>query len=169
MTLQSYRFSMILVIMGVTGSGKTTIGKMLSTRLDIPFFDADDFHPLQNVEKMRNGTPLNDEDRKPWLQRLSYLLADEEQKKGAVLACSALKDTYRKSLQENVAQPIFWIHLQGSPALIMERLKNRRGHFMSPTLLNSQFEILEKCEGALEPSIEKDPEIIVEEILNKLN
>ena len=94
---------MIWIIIGVAGSGKTTIGKLLAARLGIPFLDADDFHPQSNVTKMQSGIPLNDTDRQPWLETLADLLAQQAEGKGAVLACSALKESYRKTLSQNGA------------------------------------------------------------------
>ena len=102
---------MIIVVMGVAGCGKSTIGKLLAKRLSLPFIEADEFHSKENVLKMSKGIPLNDEDRFPWLQSLSKELQLQEQKKGAVLACSALKENYRKMLLEGLHEKITWIYL----------------------------------------------------------
>lgn len=155
--------------MGVTGSGKTTIGQMLAKRLALPFFDADDFHSKENKQKMHNGIPLTDEDRKPWLESISLVLKEEEEKGGAILACSALKESYRQLLQAPLMNKIFWVHLEGTSALITERLKQRTQHFMNPALLASQYETLECPSYAYAVSIDQSPETIVEEILKKLD
>jgi gluconokinase len=158
---------MILVVMGVTGTGKSTIGKLLASRLLLPFFDADDFHSKESVSKMSLGIPLTDDDRYPWLQSLSGLL-QSHQAKGVVLACSALKEEYRKILQQGLEEKIRWIYLEGSKAIIRERMKSREGHFMPATLLDSQFATIEKPSYAYCFSIEKDPATIVNEILETL-
>lgn len=130
---------MVIVVMGVSGSGKSTIGKLLAERLMLPFFDADDFHTISNIEKMKSGQSLNDKDRAPWLKILAdnidYWLHD----KGAVLACSALKNSYRSILGESNT----YIYLQGSFELIYQRLQERSDHFMPESLLRSQFDTLE--------------------------
>lgn len=159
---------MILVVMGVTGSGKTTVGKLLANRLSIPFLDADDFHSKENVKKMSDGVPLTDEDRHPWLSSISEALEEKEKAGGAVLACSALKVAYRALLQQSVSSKIIWVHLEGKEELILERLKKRTQHFMPASLLSSQFATLESPIDAHSCSIENSPEDIVEEILKKL-
>lgn len=156
---------MIIVVMGVTGSGKSTIGKLLAERLSLPFVEADDFHSKENVAKMSKGIPLTDEDRHPWLQSLSQALQTEEKNKGAVLACSALKEQYRHLLQQGLQEKIIWIYLDGSEKIISERMRNRQGHFMPEKLLHSQFVTLEKPAYAYSFSIEKKPEAIVGEIM----
>lgn len=156
----------VVVIMGVTGSGKTTIGQLLSERLKVPFLDADHFHPANNIEKMKQGLPLNDQDRLPWLQSLSHIL--HQHKEGVVLACSALKDSYRKVLQANLAQPIVWVHLEGRYELIYERMKRRVKHFMPHSLLQSQYDTLERPKEAISVSIEHTPDDIVKIILKQL-
>lgn len=117
----------ILFIMGVSGSGKTTVGKLLSKQTGIPFFDADDFHSTANVEKMKAGVPLTDEDRASWLQSLNQL-AKENQTTGAVIACSALKETYRQQLADGLHH-VQWVYLKGSYALIHERMLQRPHHY----------------------------------------
>jgi carbohydrate kinase (thermoresistant glucokinase family) len=158
---------MIIAIMGVAGCGKSTIGKILAERLSLPFIEADDFHSKGNVEKMRSGIPLSDEDRYPWLQSLSHELHSHE-KTGAVLACSALKENYRQILQKGLSEKIAWIYLEGTETILQERMKNREGHFMPTTLLQSQLAAMEKPVYAHCLSIEKDPETIVTEILNSI-
>lgn len=129
--------------MGVSGAGKTTIGQALAERLEIPFYDGDDFHPPQNVAKMAAGEPLQDADRRPWLAKLHELIATlSRQERAAVVACSALKRTYRRQLARGVPGVIF-VFLQGSFDLIEARMRARDEHFMGPQMLQSQFEALE--------------------------
>jgi carbohydrate kinase (thermoresistant glucokinase family) len=133
---------MIYILMGVSGSGKTTVGKALADKLMIPFFDADDFHTSSNIIKMKSGLPLNDEDRMPWLNSITENMLVWEQTQGAVFACSALKESYREVFI-NAGIPITWIFLDGDYQLILERLENRKSHFFNPVLLKSQFATLE--------------------------
>jgi len=158
---------MIIVVMGVAGCGKSTIGKLLADRLSLPFIEADDFHSKENISKMSNGIPLTDKDRYPWLQSLSNELKWHEQE-GAVLACSALKESYRKILQQGLRDKIIWIYLEGNEKLLLERIQNRKGHFMHAELLRSQLATLEKPAYAYCFSIEKKPETIVNEVINRL-
>jgi gluconokinase len=155
---------MIVVVMGVSGAGKTTIGELLAARLNCRFLDADQFHPAANVEKMAAGTPLTDEDRRPWLENLNVELQGE---KKAVLACSALKESYRKALSRGVADCRF-VHLRGSIELIRARLKQRRHRYMPASLLESQFAALEPPACAIGVDIGQPPERCVEEILAAL-
>src|SRR6267378_5310860 len=134
---------MVVVIFGVSGAGKTTIGELLAQELHWKFYDADDFHPQVNIDKMERGEPLTDEDRQPWLQTLREaiersLAANEN----AVLACSALKRKYRERLRVNTG--VKFVFLDGSRARIAEQLKQRHGHFMSTVLLDSEFADLEE-------------------------
>jgi len=126
--------------MGVSGCGKTTVGRQLGWALKLPFYDADDFHPAQNIEKMKSGTPLNDADREPWLSQLAEEIEDWEYSGGAVLACSALKEDYRRTLSAKVA--VQWVYLVANYDVIYKRMK-QRNHFMKPELLQSQFDTLE--------------------------
>lgn len=153
--------------MGVSGTGKTTIGKLLSEKLKYPFFDGDDYHPEENVKKMKAGTPLNDDDRKGWLIRLNQL-ALEHKKSGAVIACSALRKNYRGLLRAGMGNKIKFIFLKGSFELIKSRLENREGHFMPLGLLQSQFDTLETPSKALSVSVEDSPSEIVEDIVRQL-
>ncbi len=153
----------IIYIMGVSGSGKTTIGKLLSFKTGIPFFDGDDFHPTSNKEKMKSGHPLTDDDRQQWLQRLNTLAVEHSGLKGAVIACSALKEKYRSILSFGVQQKT-WIFLQGSYEVIYDRTKER-DHFMPVQLLHSQFDTLEIPESAFTIDIKNDPDKIVEMII----
>jgi gluconokinase len=162
---------MIVIVMGVTGAGKTTVGRLLAEQLGWRFADADDFHPPANVEKMRRGISLNDEDRRPWLQALraqiAYWIA---QGSNVVLACSALKRSYR---QELAAGPeVRFVYLKGSPALIADRLRSRHGHFADEQILAGQFADLEEpkegVENAVTVDIDASPQEIVAAIRQKL-
>jgi carbohydrate kinase (thermoresistant glucokinase family) len=153
--------------MGVTGSGKTTVGGLLARRLGVPFHDADDFHPEANVKKMASGTPLTDEDRLPWLLRLAAEMPAWERAGGAVLACSALRQSYREIL-EGGGRDVRFIYLRAPQSLIAERVHGRRGHFMLETLVASQFATLEEPREALAVDVDRSPEEIVEAILGLL-
>lgn len=157
----------IIYIMGVAGSGKTTIGKLLHQKTGTPFFDADDFHPQANKEKMKAGHALNDEDRFAWLQEMSSLAQQQMHLNGAIIACSALKEIYRSVLNIGITKPV-WIFLHGSFETISERMKNRPGHFMPASLLQSQFESLEIPAHALCINIDKEPAAVVEIIYTYL-
>jgi gluconokinase len=161
---------MIVVLMGVSGSGKTTIGTLLSERMHTVFADADDFHSAANKAKMAAGHALNDEDREPWLETLNSLLLNWfEAGKGGVLACSALKDGYRKTLVRGLPHSAFaFVWLDGSKELIAERLAERKNHYMNPGLLDSQFATLEPPVDALRIVNDRAPEEVVNEILNHL-
>ena len=157
----------VIYIMGVSGSGKTTIGQKLAATTGIPFFDADDWHPPANKEKMRSGQPLSDEDRKEWLIRLNELARKQSLVKGAIIACSALKEKYRVVLAHGIKGKVFWVLLQGSFELIHERMSVRKDHFMPPGLLRSQFDILEVPEQAIIVDIGQEPEQIVNNIIKE--
>jgi gluconokinase len=158
---------MILIVMGVTGAGKTTIGKLLASELGWQFADADDFHPAANIEKMRRGIPLNDDDRKPWLECLrAEITRWIVNTRGVVLACSALKSTYRQEL--NVSPQVRFVYLKGSAALIAERLRSRHGHFADEHILAGQFADLEEPADAVTVEISATPEEIAAEIRQKL-
>jgi gluconokinase len=157
----------IYIVMGVSGSGKSTIAPMLAEALALPYFDGDDFHPPANVKKMASGQPLDDSDRHQWLVTLNDL-AKKHLEKGAVIVCSALKEKHRLKLSEDIEKKVVWVFLNGSFGLIMERLGNRKGHFMPPALLQSQFETLELPNNALEVTVEGTPDEIVGRILKQL-
>lgn len=142
---------MKIIIMGVSGTGKSTIGSALASQLGIPFYDADDFHPLANVAKMSSGQPLTDEDRMPWLQILAKQLREWP---SAVLACSSLKESYRQVL--NAGNNLQWVFLQGSRDTILQRMNARSDHFMKPAMLDSQLSTLEEPAYGLRVSIEQD-------------
>ena len=160
---------MVLVLMGVSGTGKTTVGKALAAELGWAFVEGDDFHPAANVEKMTAGIPLNDEDRRPWLQALRRRV-DEAcgQKENVVLACSALKHDYREYLERHDPECVHYVYLHGSEELIKKRLAARKGHFMNPNLLHSQFETLEPPADAVRVDVAPPPEQIAAEIRKKL-
>ena len=152
---------MIIILMGVTGCGKTTIGKQLAQELKWPFYDGDDFHPMANVEKMRAGIPLTDEDRDPWLAALQDLILEKlRANQPAILACSALKQKYRDRLHVD-REKIRIVYLQGDYATIAERLAARTNHYMNPNLLASQFAALEEPNDALVVNIAQTPEAIL--------
>ncbi|MDO1445583.1 gluconokinase [Rhodocytophaga aerolata] len=156
---------MVVILFGVTGSGKTTVGSLLSATLDWKFYDADDFHPKANVEKMRQGIPLTDEDRTPWLASLRERIQKSlDEGEHAVLACSALKETYRQYL--HISEDVKFVHLKGSFDLIRDRLSKRIGHYMNPGLLQSQFNTLEEPKTPVfVANIGKSPAEIVEDII----
>lgn len=147
---------MIVIIMGVSGCGKSSAGKALAQSRNWDFQDADDWHPQANVEKMKSGMALDDADRAPWLDSLTGLLAQyKNSDKGLVLACSALKERYRQRLAQGA--PFVLIHLSGSRELLAERLNQRSGHFMSATLLDSQLASLELPQNAITIDIALNP------------
>lgn len=159
----------VLLVMGVAGSGKTTIGRGLAAALDVRFFDADDFHPPENIQKMARGEPLGDADRAPWLAALRTLVAEVLAAGGcAVLACSALKQTYRQQLRVD-ARRVPVVFLNGSAELIAERLRARRGHFAHESLLASQLATLEPPDDALEVDVSGAPAEVVGMILAELH
>ena len=157
----------IIMIMGVSGSGKTTIGKQLAEKLGLEFYDADDYHPQANILKMASGKPLDDTDRLGWLERLNQLVLERENQ-GLVLGCSALKEHYRQLLTNKVRKDIKWIYLDGSFEEILDRIKARKDHFMPPELLRSQFETLEIPDYALSVPIDRSPMLTVSYILENL-
>jgi len=149
--------------MGVAGTGKTTVGRKLAETLGGTFLDADDFHPPENVAKMRAGIPLDDADRAPWLDALAEALQSHG-KQPVVLACSALKEIYRERLLA-AAPDLILVFLDGDPALIRQRMEERVDHFMPPTLLDSQLQNLEAPENALRLDIAEPVEVLVARIL----
>ena len=150
--------------MGVSGSGKSTIGKLLSQELNIPFFDGDDFHPKENIQKMSNGQPLNDNDRQSWLEVLNGLAIKELKKNNCIIACSGLKQKYRETISQNIETQTNWIYLSGSFDLISKRLSRRKNHFMPLDLLKSQFDILEEPKDAFQVDISLSTNEIIKTI-----
>lgn len=160
---------MLLIIAGVSGTGKSTIGKLLADKLHIPFFDGDDFHPEANVQKMASGNALTDDDRKPWLESLAKELSSWENQNGAVLACSSLKESYRKILASQCKTKIYWVMLSGSAELLTERLESRQGHFMGSKLLQSQLDTLELPDYGLIIDIKPSINEIVSEVAKRIS
>ena len=151
-----------LVIMGVSGSGKTTVGKLLAQKTGGNFLDGDDFHPPENVAKMSSGIPLTDEDRQGWLETLASIIHEADDL--TIIACSALKASYREILKE--AEFIF---LYGSPELLADRINQRSGHYMPPGLLQSQLETLESPTNVLALNVVESPQTLVEQIMAHFN
>ncbi len=179
--------TMIVIVMGVTGAGKTTVGRLLAAKLGWEFADADDFHPAANVEKMRRGIALGDDDRRPWLERLRVAINEWiAAGKNVVLACSALKRSYREILdgsssakagpaplsrgtgRAELHELVRFIYLKGSAGFIAERLRERAGHFAGEQILAGQFADLEEPEGAVTVDVSSSPDQIVAEIRQKL-
>ena len=160
---------MVLVLMGVSGSGKTTVGKVLAGELGWTFVEADEFHSAANVAKMRAGIPLTDADRRPWLDALRVRI-DRACTEGenVVLACSALKHAYQDYLERDDPACVHYIYLHGSEELLRKRLAERQGHFMNPQLLHGQFETLEPPAEALRVDATPPPEAIAAEIRRRL-
>ncbi len=157
------------VIMGVSGSGKSSVGEALSARIGAPFIDGDSLHPQENIARMAAGIPLDDEDRWPWLDRVGKTLHETEGP--VILGCSALKRRYRDRIREAAGAPVTFIYLKGSRALIAERMLHRTGHFMPPTLLDSQFAALEPPspnERFIAVDIDQPLDRIVDTILSAL-
>ena len=159
---------MVIVLMGVAGSGKTTVGRVLAERLGWPFRDADEFHPPANVDKMSHGIPLTDHDREPWLAAIRRYIDETLARDGrAVVTCSALKEHYRQIIVPDPAR-VKLVYLAADYALIAERLRAREGHFMKAEMLSSQFADLEPPRDALAVSAAQSPDAIVTEIRNAL-
>jgi gluconokinase len=159
----------VVIIFGVSGAGKTTLGKLLARKLSWVFYEADDFHSPANIEKMHAGIPLTDEDRWPWLESLRELIKRLDAKEDAVLACSALKHAYRRFLRVN--DQVKFVYLRGDYPLVANQLRKRKGHFMNPELLKSQVADLEEpraAEGILTVDLGRTPRELVQEITTKL-
>jgi gluconokinase len=162
------RIRMIVVIMGVAGSGKTLIGQQLAQALDWSFVDADDFHPPENVEKMSSGVPLSDADREPWLEALRRVLSHADaSRRNVVLACSALREAFRNRLGAGVTD-LHFVYLRGDSSLLEQRLRARRDHFFSPDLLTSQLATLEEPRDAIVVATDALPPAIVARISREL-
>ena len=159
---------MVIILMGVAGSGKSSVGEALAHRLGWPFRDADDFHSARNREKMRCGVPLDDNDRRPWLEAIrASIVQSLSAGENAIYACSALKQAYRQLLAADAGEVKF-VYLKGPPGLIAERLAKRQGHFFNPALLRTQFDDLEEPYGVLEADISLPPEAIADSIIAAL-
>ena len=157
---------MVCIIMGVSGCGKSTVGEQLAPRLGLPFYDGDAFHSAANIAKMSHGTPLTDDDRRDWLATLATKLGQWETAGGAILACSALKEAYRTTLQSGVHSPIHWVFLDGPRELLLERMGGRKGHYMHTNMLASQLATLERPAYALTLSITATPGELVQQIVD---
>jgi gluconokinase len=156
------------IVMGVSGCGKTSVGQALAKRLGWDFYDADNFHPPENVAKMANGIPLDDSDRAPWLAALHDLISSSlKANQSGVLACSALKERYRQQLLKD-NEDVQFIYLKGSYDLIWSRMSKRQDHYMKPQMLKSQFEALEEPTNALTMDISKSVDEIVGDILESM-
>ena len=158
----------VIILMGVSGCGKTTVGQRLAKKLGIPFYDADDYHPAKNISKMSQGFPLNDDDRYPWLECLHDLITEHLAiGQTALLGCSALKQTYRDQLRGK-HKSVRFVYLKGSFDLIWQRMSTRKGHYMKASMLRSQFETLEEpsADEALVVAISEDVEDVVTAIFN---
>ncbi|MEP4094293.1 NADP-dependent phosphogluconate dehydrogenase [Reichenbachiella sp.] len=159
----------MIIVMGVSGTGKSTVGKLLASELKIPFYDADDFHSEHNIKKLSAGQPLTDQDRRPWLENLGEQIKKWQADGGAVLACSALKEKYRQMLTTIPTSELSIIHLSGSIELIKHRLMERKDHFLDPSILKSQFEDLEEPKDAIKINVNQLPTEIIQEILTKMS
>jgi gluconokinase len=159
---------MVLIVMGVVGAGKTTVGRLLAQQLHYQFADADDFHPQANIEKISHGIALSDADREPWLERLrERILKWKADGSNAVLACSALKSSYREKLK--TGPDVRFVFLKGSAELIAQRLGSRHGHFADTSILASQIADLEEPADAITVDIAQSPQEIVAEIRQELD
>jgi carbohydrate kinase (thermoresistant glucokinase family) len=153
----------VWIIMGVSGSGKTTIGRLWANELKVPFYDADDFHPEENITKMSSGQALNDDDRFPWLEQLGALIIMIARNKGGVLACSALNELYRNYLRPG-GHEVHFIYLKAGKDIIRKRLLERKNHFMTDALLDSQFAVLQEPKDAFVIDANQTLEEILEDL-----
>ncbi len=158
----------VYIVMGVSGVGKTTIGKRLAEKLELPFFDADDFHSQANLKLMRRGEPLQDNHRQAWLEELAAHIQKWHKQKGAVLACSALKKKYREQLSSIPKNDLTWIFLHSEYEVIYERIASRKGHYFKPEMLQSQYDILEQPDDGIHVDVQATQEEIIKEIMEKI-
>ena len=158
----------VYVVMGVSGVGKTTIGKMLAGKLGVPFYDADDFHSDANLKLMRRGEPLKDNHRQAWLEELAEHIQKWHKEKGAVLACSALKEKYRQQLSSIPEEDLTWIFLHSEFEVIHQRIASRKNHYFKPEMLQSQYDILEQPEAGIHVDVQATQEEIINEIMEKI-
>lgn len=160
---------MIVILMGVAGAGKTTVGTALASRLGWPFVDGDDLHPDANREKIASGEPLDDTDRAPWLDALGTLIADLDTRSGsAVVACSALRQSYRDRLTA-CSPHLLWVYLRADPTLARSRLAARRDHFATPAILESQFAALEEPADVMRLDASRPADVLVTSIVSALD
>ncbi len=159
---------MVVLIMGVSGSGKTTVGKKVAHALKVPFVDADDLHSNMSISKMKKGIPLTDEDRVPWLKRVAEKMVQLARRGGGVVACSALKADYRRMLLGDATFSFLLVYLKGTRHTLYRRLRRRKEHFMGPDLLESQLRTLEEPDSALTLSIEFSPQTLCEKIVHSV-
>ena len=158
----------ILICMGVSGSGKTSLGHRLAAALDYPYFDGDDFHPPENVRKMSQGIPLSDDDRWAWLSALrAQIVKLQTSGRGGVISCSALKQVYRDILKAG-DEAVLYVFLKGDYELIYSRMQKRAGHYMRAEMLASQFRDLEEPQDAIQVDISRPLDVLAEEVLRKL-
>jgi gluconokinase len=159
----------IIIVMGVSGSGKTTVGRLLAGELGWPFYEGDDYHPPANIQKMSHGMALTDDDRSGWLDMLSRLIRElEGEGRSAVVACSALKQEYRDVLAGRGITDVRFVYLKGTRDLIRKRVEERRGHYMKADLLESQFDILEEPARSVVVDISESPGLIVNRVKRAL-
>ncbi len=159
---------MVIIVMGVSGSGKSTIGARVARALDLPFIEGDNYHPEANRRKMAAGIPLDDADRAPWLEALAEVLAKAALDRGCVLACSSLKQAYRDTLASRLSAKPTFVYLHASRELLAERLAERQGHFFPVRLLDSQLETLERPTDAVELDLRKGVDELVAEAIAAL-
>ncbi len=157
----------VVVVMGVTGAGKTTVGRLVARALEAPFLDADDYHEPASVERMRAGKPLRDGDRRPWIDRINDALRNDHAGREVVLACSALTPELRSRLTRGLDDVVF-VALTGDPALIRDRLAARRHHFAGTDLLPSQLATLELPAGAIVVDVTPGPDAVTERVVDAL-
>ncbi len=153
--------NLAIIIMGVSGSGKSTVGKLLSDKMKATFIEGDDYHSKENKIKLSSGIALQDSDRLEWLRKLNFLLTKSLTNKKCVLSCSSLKKSYRNILTKKIKEKVKFVYLHGSHAQIKERLSKRKNHFMSISLLNSQLRTLEIPKNSLRIDISLEPEEII--------
>ena len=158
----------IIIVCGVSGSGKSSVGQALAKHLSLTYLEADDFHPSKNVDKMSQGIPLNDEDRWPWLRALSRNIRETSKRhRGVIASCSALKRIYRGYIQEQIKQPILFVFLDGDRETLYERMQARCDHYMPPYLLNSQLADLERPD-ANEPAITLPISLSLDDLVDEI-
>ncbi len=157
----------LIIIMGVSGSGKTTVAQLLSQKTGWPFYDADSFHSKENIAKMQAGIPLTDEDRWPWLDSMNIFAKNNLPGTNLIFTCSALKEIYRQRLCTGIEDSCRWVFLKGDYDTILKRMQQRK-HYMPASLLQSQFDLLEEPKDALSEDIFQSPEVIVQHICSRL-